>query len=179
MTFTELDIPGVWLVTPDIFPDDRGSFIRAWVPDEFAAHGLDTSIAQCSVATNHRRGTLRGMHFQAAPYEEVKVVRATHGAIFDVAVDLRADSPTFQKWVGVELSAQNRQSLYLPKGVAHGYQTLTDNAEVLYFVSAPYMPSHQRGVRWNDAAFGIDWPLGQPTTIHERDASYPDFTGAP
>ena len=179
MTFTKLDISGVWLVTPDIFADDRGSFIRAWVPDEFAAHGLDTAIAQCSMATNHRRGTIRGMHFQTAPYEEVKLVRATHGSIFDVAVDLRADSPTFRKWVGIELSAANRQALYLPQGVAHGYQTLTDNAEVLYFVSAPYMPSHQRGVRWDDGAFGIDWPLGRPTTIHERDASYPDFTGAP
>lgn len=178
MTFTELLIPGVWQVDADVFPDARGAFIRAWMPDEFASRGLETGIAQCSMATNHHRGTIRGLHYQSAPHEEVKVVRVVRGAIFDVAVDLRPDSPTFRRWVGVELSAGNRRLLYLPKGMAHGYQTLTDDTEILYFVSAPYSPPHQQGVRWNDPAFGIDWPLGAPTMIHDRDATYPDFTVA-
>jgi len=175
MTFTELAIPGVWQVDADVFSDNRGAFIRAWMPDEFAARGLETTIAQCSMATNNRRGTIRGLHYQSAPVEEVKVVRVVKGAIFDVAVDLRPDSPTFRRWVGVELSAENRRLLYLPKGMAHGYQTLTDDAEILYFVSAPYSPPHQQGVRWDDPAFAIAWPLGAPTLIHERDATYPDF----
>jgi dTDP-4-dehydrorhamnose 3,5-epimerase len=115
------------------------------------------------------------MHFQAAPFQEAKVIRAVRGAIFDVAVDLRPDSPTFKQWTGHELTAENRQVMYVPPGCAHGYQTLDDDAEVFYFVSAPYSPPHQRGVRWNDPAFGIDWPLGAPVSIHERDASYPDF----
>lgn len=177
MTLTETELAGVWLIDADVFPDARGSFIRAWLPEEFQARGLETTIAQCSMATNHRRGTIRGMHYQAAPFEEVKVVRAVCGAIFDVAVDLRPDSPTFRRWIGAELSAANRRSLYLPGGVAHGYQTLTDNAEVLYFVSAPYAPSHAGGVRWNDPAFAIAWPLGAPTMINDRDASYPDVAG--
>jgi dTDP-4-dehydrorhamnose 3,5-epimerase len=175
VVFTELSVPGVWLVHADVFPDDRGSFIRAWMPEEFASRGLETGIAQCSMATNHRRGTIRGMHYQTAPHEEVKLVRVVRGAIFDVAVDLRPDSPTYRQWVGAELTADNRHALYLPKGMAHGYQTLTDDVEVLYFVSTPYAPAHARGVRWNDAAFGIDWPLGAPTLIHDRDATYPDF----
>jgi dTDP-4-dehydrorhamnose 3,5-epimerase len=175
MTFAPLEIGGVWLVDADVFPDDRGAFARAWMPDEFRARGLDTAIAQCSLTSNHRRGTLRGLHYQAAPFDEVKLIRAVRGAIFDVAVDLRPESPTYRRWTGVELSAANRRALYIPRGVAHGYQTLTDDAEILYFVSAPYAPDHQRGVRWNDPAFGIAWPLGTPTVIHPRDAGYPDY----
>jgi len=174
MKFSQTAIPDVWTIDCDIFEDDRGFFARAWMPDELEARGLDTSIAQCSIAFNKRRGTLRGMHFQTAPFEEVKHVRVVRGAIFDVAIDLRRDSPTFRKWVGVELSADNRRLLYIPTGFAHGYQTLSDDAEIHYFVSAEYSPAHQRGVRWNDPAFGIDWPLGPPTMIHERDATYPD-----
>jgi len=175
MHFIQTTIAGVLLVQPDVFEDERGLFIRAWVPEELAAQGQDSRIAQGSLALTKQRGTIRGMHFQAAPFEETKVVRAVRGAVFDVAVDLRPDSPTFRQWVGHELTADNRLIMCIPPGCAHGYQTLTDNAEVFYFVSAPYSPPHQRGVRWNDAAFGIAWPLGEPTSIHDRDASYPDF----
>src|SRR5262249_814916 len=159
----------------DVLPDDRGFFARTWMPEEFEARGLSTAIAQGSLAFNHRRGTIRGMHAQSAPFEETKVVRVTRGAVFDVAVDLRPDSPAFKQWPGVDLPQDTRTMLYLPPGVAHGYQTLTDDAEISYLVSAPYAPGHAIGVRWNDPAFGIDWPLGAPTLIHPRDASYPDF----
>ena len=175
MKFTPTSIAGVVVVTPDVFEDERGLFARAWMPDEFAAQGLETRIAQGSLALTHRKGTIRGMHFQAAPFEEAKVVRAVRGGIYDVAVDLRPDSPTFRQWTGHELTAENRQIMYVPPGCAHGYQTLTDDAEVFYFVSAPYSPPHQRGVRWNDPAFGIKWPLGAPSSIHDRDAGYADF----
>lgn len=174
MHFTDTKIPGVILVTPDVFADERGVFARAWMPDEFAARGLDIHIAQASSALTHRRGSIRGMHYQAAPFEETKVVRVVRGAVFDVAIDLRPASPTFRQWVGMELSAENRRMMHIPPGCAHGYQTLADETEVFYFVSAPYSPPHQRGVRWNDPAFGIVWPLGTPTSIHDRDAGYPD-----
>ena len=177
MQFTETRLPGVFVVECDTFPDDRGSFSIAWQPREFHARGLDTRIAQSTLAFNHRRNTIRGMHYQAPPMSEVKLVRVTRGAIFDVAVDLRPDSPTFRKWIGVELSEDNRRMLYIPVGFAHGYQTLTDDAEIMYFVSADYSPAHARGVRWNDPAFGIDWPLGSPAVINERDRTYPDFLG--
>jgi dTDP-4-dehydrorhamnose 3,5-epimerase len=175
MQFTSTAIEGVWIIDCDIFKDNRGFFAVGWIPDEFSAHGLDTSIAQISIAFNHTRGTIRGLHFQVPPFQEAKVVRVVRGAVFDVAVDLRRDSRTFRQWVGVELSADNRRMMYVPKGLAHGYQTLTDDAEVFYLVSAKYSPSHQGGVRWSDPAFGIEWPLGKPTTINERDATYPDF----
>jgi dTDP-4-dehydrorhamnose 3,5-epimerase len=168
-------VPGAWLVDADVFADERGSFARAWVPDEFADRGLETAIAQASLTENRRRGTLRGLHFQASPFAEAKIVRVVRGAIFDVGVDLRPGSPTFCQWVGVELTASNRRCLYLPPGFAHGYQTLADDTDVFYFVSAPYTPSHQRGARWNDPAFGIEWPIDPPTVMHERDGAYPDF----
>lgn len=174
MVFEELSVSGVFLVDADVFADERGAFVRAWLPSDFEARGLETRIAQCSLALNHTKGTIRGMHYQLAPFEEAKFVRAVHGAIFDVAVDLRPGSPTFRKWAAADLSAANRRAMYLPPGVAHGYQTLTDGAEVMYFVSAAYSPSHARGVRWDDPAFGIEWPLA-PTMIHERDAGYPNF----
>jgi dTDP-4-dehydrorhamnose 3,5-epimerase len=164
----------VWIVTPDVFDDDRGQFVVSWKPSEFAERGLETAIAQASTAVTNTRGSIRGMHYQAAPFEEAKVVRVTRGAIFDVAVDLRPDSPTYLRWVGAELSDTNRKIMYRAEGLraripdAH----LTDTA-VFYFVSAPYSPPHQRGVRWDDPAFGITWPLGAPTRINERDATYP------
>lgn len=175
MVFVETTLPGVFVVECDVFTDERGAFVRAWMPDEFQRRGLDTRIAQCSIAVNKKRGTIRGLHYQAAPLEEVKNVRAIRGTVFDVAVDLRPDSPTFRQWVGVELSADNRRMLYIPQGLAHGYQTLTDDAELFYLVSTPYSAAHQRGVRWNDPAFGIAWPLGAPTVINDRDREYPDF----
>ena len=174
MQFTETKIPGVLVVTPKVFTDERGDFVPAWLPDEFSNRGVETRIAQGSLALTHRRGSIRGMHYQAAPFEETKIVRVVRGAVFDVAVDLRADSPTFRQWVGFELTAGNRRMMCIPPGCAHGYQTLEDETEVFYFVSAPYSPPHQRGVRWNDPAFGIVWPLGPPASIHDRDANYPD-----
>jgi dTDP-4-dehydrorhamnose 3,5-epimerase len=178
MQFTETRIPGVWLIDPDVFTDERGTFAIAWRPQEFAARGLDTRVAQASMALTHRRGSIRGLHYQASPFEEAKTVRVMRGAIFDVAVDLRPESPTYLQWVGCELSAENRRVMYIPAGCAHGYQTLADETEVFYFVSAEYSPPHQRGARWNDRAFGIEWPLGAPSSINERDASYPDYPGA-
>jgi dTDP-4-dehydrorhamnose 3,5-epimerase len=170
-------IPDVWIVEADRFADDRGTLMPAWVRSDFAERGLETGVAQLTVATNDRKGTLRGLHFQEPPFEEVKFIRAVRGAFYDVVVDLRPDSPTFRQWVGAELSERNRQMLYVPKGFAHGYQTLTDDTEVIYLVSTPYSPAHQRGVRWDDPAFGIEWPLGAPSVIHPRDAAYPDFRG--
>jgi len=175
MQFTETKISGVLIVAPDVFTDARGVFAVAWKPDEFAARGLDTRISQGSLAQTHQRGSIRGLHFQAAPFEETKIIRAVKGGVFDVAVDLRRDSPTYLQWVGAELTAGNRRIMYIPAGCAHGYQTLEDETEVFYFVSAPYSPPHQRGVRWDDPAFGVEWPLGPPTAIHERDATYPDY----
>ncbi len=179
MTFTETRLPGVWLVDGEVFHDNRGLFALAWAPEPFAARGLETGIAQASLAVNRRRGTIRGLHYQSAPFEEVKFIRAIRGVVYDVAVDVRPDSPTYRRWLGVELSAENRRMLYVPRGFAHGYQTLSDDAEVLYFVSAPYSPAHQQGIRWNDPAIGIDWPLGPPTVISDRDRQFPDFQPAP
>ena len=175
MRFIEQRLAGLVVIESDVFPDERGAITRAWMPQEFQDHGLSTEIAQCLLAFNHRRGTIRGMHYQAEPARQHKTTRVTRGAVFDVAVDLRPDSPTYCQWVGTELSADNRRALYIPPGFAHGYQTLTDDAEVFYFVSHGYSPADQRGVRYNDPAFGIAWPLGAPTMIHERDATYADF----
>jgi dTDP-4-dehydrorhamnose 3,5-epimerase len=178
MQVHETKLRGVFVIECDVFADERGAVMPAWIASELAARGLDTSIAQCNLVQNHRRGTLRGMHYQRPPLAEVKLVRAIRGAIFDVAVDLRPDSPTFRQWHGIELRADDRRMFYLPHGMAHGYQTLTDDAAVMYFVSAPYSAAHQMGVRWDDPAFAIDWPLGAPQVIHPRDAAYPDFQAA-
>jgi len=175
MQFTNTPIAGVFIVDPDVFRDERGAFAITWMPAEFAARGLETRIAQASSALTRERGSIRGMHYQLPPFEEAKVIRVTRGAIFDVAVDLRRGSPTYLQWVGADLSADNRRIMYIPPGCAHGYQTLADETEVFYFVSEAYSPAHQRGARWNDPAFGISWPLGAPTRIHERDATYPDY----
>ena len=175
MRFFETPIAGVLLVEPDVFEDSRGTFIVNWRPDAFTERGLDARIAQASTAVTRERGSIRGMHYQCEPFAEAKTIRAVRGSIFDVAVDLRPESPSYLQWVGRELSAQNRQMMYIPPGFAHGYQTLEDDTEVAYFISAPYSPPHQRGSRWNDPAFGISWPLGAPSVIHERDAAYPDY----
>ncbi len=174
MVFTETALPGAFVVDVVRYQDERGFFARSWCEREFAARGLETRLVQCSVSRNTQRGTLRGMHYQAAPHEEVKLVRCTHGAIYDVIVDLRPQSPTFRRFFGVELSADNHRALYIPAGCAHGFLTLTDAAEVYYQMSAFYEPSAARGVRWNDPAFGIVWP--EPVrVISPRDRDYPDF----
>jgi dTDP-4-dehydrorhamnose 3,5-epimerase len=173
--FTDLDISGVFLVEPELHGDDRGFFARIWCQEEFKRRGLNDRLVQCSVSFNAKKGTLRGMHYQVAPYREAKLIRCSHGAIYDVAIDLRPESPTFKRHVGAELSAQNRKMLYVPEGFAHGFITLSDQTEVLYHISEFWSPAHARGVRWNDPAFGIKWPA-QPEIIADRDREYPDFT---
>ncbi len=174
MIFRETEVPGVVLVELEKLTDERGFFARSFCESEFAAHGLHAAFVQANVSFNHRRGTLRGMHYQAEPRPEPKLVRCTRGAVFDVAVDLRPDSPTFCRWVSSELTEDNYRALYVPAGCAHGLLTLADNTEVSYLMGTAYDPDLARGVRWNDPAFGINWPL-QPVVISAGDASYPDF----
>jgi dTDP-4-dehydrorhamnose 3,5-epimerase len=174
MIFTGTNIDGVWVIDAERLEDERGFFARTWDADEFTEQGLNPELTQCSISYNLARGTLRGMHYQAAPHEEAKLVRCTAGAIFDVALDLRPGSPTFKAWFGVELSAQNRRALYVPEGCAHGFLTLEDDSEVHYQISQAHMPDAARGVRWDDPAFAISWP-GEVVVINERDRSYPDF----
>src|SRR5207244_7957470 len=143
-------------------------FARLWCEREFAAHGLNSRVAQINVGRSTKRGTIRGLHYQLAPSQEAKTVRCTQGAMYDAIVDLRPDSPTYRRWFGLELTADNGRAVCIPAGCAHGYQTLSDDADLLYLVSAPYSPDHQRGVRWDDPAFRIDWPLGKPAVIHPR-----------
>jgi dTDP-4-dehydrorhamnose 3,5-epimerase len=175
MKFTETEIQGVYLIDIDRIEDDRGFFGRAWCREELAKHGLDNRIAQVNVGFSPTVGTLRGMHYQRAPHAEVKLVRCTLGAVYDVALDLRPESPTFCKWFASELNAENRRSLYIPEGCAHGYQTLSPDSEIHYFTSAPYAPDHAAGVRCNDPVFAIDWPL-PVSLISDGDRSWPDFT---
>lgn len=167
-------LAGVMVVELEPIADERGFFARTFSRDEFASAGLDGEIAQCSISFNAQAGTLRGLHYQAAPDAESKLVRCTQGAIYDVIVDLRAESPTFCKWVAIELSAANRLGLFVPKGLAHGFQTMTAGAEVLYQISENYQPSAARGVRWDDPRFGIEWPPAE-RIISARDRAFPDF----
>lgn len=162
------------MIEPERIGDARGFFARTFCREEFEAHQLNPCIEQCNISFNHHKGTLRGMHYQAAPYEEAKLVRCTRGSIFDVVLDLRPDSLTFRSWLGVELSADNRRMIYIPEGLAHGFLTLTDNTEVFYQMSQAYHPEAARGVRWNDPAFKIEWPI--PITImSDKDKQYEDF----
>jgi dTDP-4-dehydrorhamnose 3,5-epimerase len=177
MNFARTGIDGVWVLDVERFEDERGFFARTWDTAEFGKHGLSSRLVQCSISFNRVRGTLRGLHYQAAPHVEAKLVRCVAGAIFDVAVDLRPDSSTLCQWVGVELSAANRTALYVPEGCAHGFLTLTDGAEVAYQMSEFHAPEAARGVRWDDPAFGIIWPV-DVVVMNERDASYPDFAVA-
>jgi dTDP-4-dehydrorhamnose 3,5-epimerase len=172
MIFTESALAGAYLIEMERIEDDRGFFARSFCAEEFAGHGLPTNMPQCSVSFNSRRATLRGLHFQSDPHAEDKLVRCTAGAVFDVIVDLRAGSRTRGGWLGVELTADNRRALWVPKGFAHGFITLADGSEVLYMMSAPHAPGFARGVRWNDPAIAIDWPL-QPQFMSDRDAAYP------
>jgi dTDP-4-dehydrorhamnose 3,5-epimerase len=160
------------VIDPDVFEDERGLFTRIFCRQEFEAHGLDPGIAQGAASFSRRRGTLRGMHYQAPPHAQDKLVRCSRGAVYDVAVDLREGSPTRRGWVAVELSAVNRRMLYVPKGFAHGFLTLEDATEVAYHFSAAYAPASERGFRWDDPAVGIDWPL-VPVVVSERDRTLP------
>ena len=178
MIFTETALEGVFVVTPEPREDHRGFFARTWCQREFAAHGLEQRLVQCSVSFNRRRGTLRGMHYQAEPHAEAKLIRCTRGAIWDVALDLRPGSPSFRQHVAQELTGAHRVALYIPEGVAHGFQTLVDDTEVLYQMSEFYAPEAQRGVRFDDPAFAIPWPLPEPILL-ARDRTYPDFAEQP
>jgi dTDP-4-dehydrorhamnose 3,5-epimerase len=169
--FHKTALGGVFIIEPERREDRRGFFARTWCQEEFAGHGLNPHLVQCSVSVNVLRGTLRGMHFQAPPHAEAKLIRCTRGAMWDVALDLRPGSPTFRRHVGAELTAENRLALYIPEGVAHGFQTLEDNTEVLYQMTAAYAPETARGVRFDDPAFGIPWPIPDPIVL-ERDRNY-------
>jgi dTDP-4-dehydrorhamnose 3,5-epimerase len=179
MKFVPLELVGAYLVELEPRRDERGFFARTWCRDEFAAHGLSSTLAQCSMSRNERAGTLRGLHFQLPPHQEAKLVRCTRGAIFDVIVDLRPGSATHAAWFGAELSDEAGTAMYVPEGFAHGFQTLTANADVLYMISEPYVPAASVGVRWDDPAFGIEWPEAAARTISERDRRWPDYRGAP
>jgi len=174
MRFTETAIRGAFLVELERIEDARGFFARTWCAQEFAAHGLTAKLEQCSISYNKKRGTLRGMHYQAAPHQEAKLVRCTSGAAYDVLVDARADSPTAGLHVGVNLAQAAPTMLYVPEGVAHGYITLADDTELSYLISVPHEPRAERGFRWNDPAVRIQWPLA-PLVISARDASLPPF----
>jgi dTDP-4-dehydrorhamnose 3,5-epimerase len=174
MKFRKTDLVGAFLIEIEPHADERGSFARTFCAKEFAEHGLVTDIAQCSLSINKRAGTVRGMHFQRAPDDEVKLVRCQRGAIYDVIIDLRPDSASYRQWQGFELSAENHRALYVPKGFAHGFQTLTDDAEIFYQISQFYAPAAATGVRWDDPAFRVAWPL-PISTITDKDCSWPDF----
>lgn len=172
MKFLPTPLAGAYVVELERIEDERGFFARSFCQDEFRKQGLKTAIAQCNVSWNRKRGTLRGLHYQAAPHEEAKVVHCTRGAVWDVIVDLRTGSPTRLRWHAQELNADNRFALYVPQGFAHGFQTLADGTEVLYQMSESYHPDLARGLRWDDPRLGIRWPLPEPT-LSERDRSYP------
>lgn len=174
MIFRELPIAGAWLLDIERRQDDRGFFARTFCRDELANAGLQNDLVQCSVSFNKRRGTLRGMHFQTEPHQEVKLVSCLRGAIYDVLLDLRPTSKTFREWTAVELTGDNLRTVYVPEGCAHGFQTLTDDTLVSYQINERFAPDAARGVRWDDPAFNISWPDG-PKTLAPRDLSWPDF----
>jgi dTDP-4-dehydrorhamnose 3,5-epimerase len=172
--FAETKLRGACIIEIEKLKDERGFFARTWCRKEFEAHGLTSSVVQANVSFNKKKGTLRGMHYQIAPYEEAKLVRCTRGAIYDVIIDLRPGSPTYKQWFGVDLTAENYQMLYVPENFAHGFQTLSDNTEVTYQVSQFYTPGSERGIRWDDPAFSISWPL-KIQVISDKDTSWPDY----
>jgi dTDP-4-dehydrorhamnose 3,5-epimerase len=175
MIFREIPLAGAFVLEPERFEDERGFFARTWDRDQFEAHGLDPEVVQCSVSFNHRRGTLRGLHFQAAPHEETKLVRCTRGRIWDVIVDVRPGSSTRGRHFAVILSAEEGNALYVPKGMAHGFITLEDATEVFYQISERYSPEHSRGYRWDDPTFAIPWP--EPVTLmSDKDRNLPFFS---
>lgn len=171
MIFVETKLKGAFIIELERVADERGYFARTFCRKEFEDHGMNPNLVQCNISFNKKKGTLRGMHYQVKPHEETKTVRCTIGAIYDVLIDLRPDSPTYCRWAEVELTAENRRMLYIPEGLAHGFQTLEDNTEVFYQMSEFYYPASARGLRWDDPAFGIQWPLSNPI-MSDRDRSY-------
>jgi dTDP-4-dehydrorhamnose 3,5-epimerase len=176
MIFTETKLAGIYIIEPHRFEDERGFFAPSFSAKEFAMRGMADNFVENNISYSKSRGTLRGIHYQASPHGQAKLVRCTRGAVFDVAVDLRPASATFNQWIGIELSADNRSMLYLPEDCGHGYQTLVDDSEVFYMVSKVYVPESGRGFRWDDPAFGIEWPDVDERFLNKRDLQYPDFT---
>lgn len=174
MIFHETELKGAFIIELEKYQDDRGFFARAWCQKEFGAFGLNMQMVQANVSFTVKKGTLRGLHFQLPPYEESKLVKCTRGAIYDVIIDLRTGSPTYKQWIGVELTAENYKMIYVPAGFAHGYQTLEDNTEVTYQVSQFYSPDFERGIRYNDPAFGIKWPI-KVKVISNKDKKWPNY----
>jgi dTDP-4-dehydrorhamnose 3,5-epimerase len=177
MPITETKLKDCYIVQPELFEDERGFFARAWSERTFAKQSSPVHFVEANISFNRKKNTLRGMHYQSAPHAQAKLVRCTRGAIFDVALDLRPDSPTYKQWTGIELSEENHLMLFVPAGCAHGFQTLTDGSEVFYLVSKTYAPDHSHGVRWNDPAFGIEWPHADERIMIPRDRDYPSFPG--
>ena len=175
MIFQKTSLHGAFLIEPERKEDDRGFFARIWCRQEFTERGLDAELTQCNISFNKREGTLRGMHYQKAPHGETKLVRCTMGAIYDVLVDMRPESPTYKNWLAVELSSDNRLMLYIPEGIAHGFQTLTDKSEVFYQMSHEHHPECAVGFRWNDPTIGIRWPRAI-NVISSRDQDWPDLS---
>jgi dTDP-4-dehydrorhamnose 3,5-epimerase len=175
MKFTETKLKGAYVIELDEIGDSRGFFARSWCQEEFATMGLNSNLVQCNISFNLHEGTLRGMHYQIAPYEEAKLVRCTAGAIHDVIIDLRPSSETYKMWVAIELTAKNRKGLYIPEGIAHGFQTLEDYSEVFYQMSEFYHSESARGVKWDDLAFSINWPPCSSRVISDRDLGYANF----
>jgi dTDP-4-dehydrorhamnose 3,5-epimerase len=173
--FRETKLKGAFVIDPEKFEDARGFLARSFSAREFESHGLNPRIAECNISLSSKRYTVRGMHFQKPPFAQAKLVRCTKGAIYDVIIDLRPNSPTFKQWLGEDLTAENRRMVYVPEGFAHGFQTLEDETEVFYQISNFYMPESEGGVRWNDPAFGIEWRVTDGVTINERDRNYSDF----
>lgn len=174
MKFHQTELEGAYIIELEKLEDERGFFARTFCQKELQEHGLAPMVAQANVSFNAKAGTLRGMHYQLAPYEETKLIRCTRGALYDVIVDLRPDSASYQRWIGVELTAGNYRMLYVPANFAHGFVTLEDNTEAIYFVSEFYTPGSERGLRWDDSQFNIEWPRSVDV-ISEKDASWPDF----
>jgi dTDP-4-dehydrorhamnose 3,5-epimerase len=175
LKFTETQLKGAYIIEPELLTDERGFFARSWCQKEFTERGLNPNLVQCNISFNLKKGTLRGMHYQAKPHEEAKLVRCTMGAIYDVIVDIRPESPTFKQWVAVKLTAENRKMLYIPEDMAHGFQTLVDNTEVFYQMSEFYHSESATGLRWDDPVFGIEWKKQQNLIISDKDLSYPLF----
>src|SRR5215213_2933161 len=174
LIFKDTKLEGAYVIEPEKFEDHRGLFARSFSQGEFAEHGLRSQFVESGISFNYRKYTVRGMHWQAPPNAQAKLVRCTRGAIFDVMIDLRPESPTYKQWFAKELTAQNRLMLYIPEGFAHGYQSLEDETEMFYLLSGAYAPASERGVRWNDPAFAIAWPETERIILNERDRTFPD-----
>jgi dTDP-4-dehydrorhamnose 3,5-epimerase len=178
MRFIRTPLEGAYVIEMEPKIDDRGIFARTFCREEFRAHGLKADVVQCNLSSNARRGTVRGLHYQLAPFAEVKMVRCTKGAIYDVIVDIRVSSPSYLQWFGVELTSRNQRVVYVPEGFAHGYETLADDSEVSYMVSQAYAPEYERGIRWNDPSLQIQWHVSRPI-VSAKDQGYADYQRVP